>query len=73
MPVNESRATVRSIKPRVTVCSDHQCETKECGCDSGVCPSCGLKWMYLGGQKYCPTCEFFKLGTTHIDPETNNS
>lgn len=21
------------------------------------CPSCGLKWQYLSGQRYCPTCE----------------
>jgi len=40
MPISESRAVmVRSVKSRITLCSDHQCETKECGCDSGVCPA----------------------------------
>ena len=64
MPVSKSRVMVRSVKPRVSVCSDHQCETKECGCDPGLCPGCGLQWMYLSGQKYCPTCEFFNFQVT---------
>ena len=21
------------------------------------CPTCGLRWQYLSGQRYCPTCE----------------
>ena len=22
------------------------------------CAQCGLKFLYLSGQKYCPTCDF---------------
>lgn len=25
--------------------------------DDNRCGRCGLEWMYLSGQRYCPTCE----------------
>jgi len=34
---------------------DHEdCIDTECD----VCPKCGLRFQYLSGQRYCPTCEY---------------
>lgn len=26
--------------------------------EDNKCPKCGLKWQYLSGQRYCPTCDY---------------
>lgn len=44
-----------SEDPRFAVTND---DLDELDRQDEVCPKCGLKYHYLSGQRYCPTCEF---------------